>query len=423
MTQHHRSIRLFIGLLATTIVCMGLSSGPAAAYSVPGGTVKGVVTLAGVPLDGAKVTLVRRDGDSGDAFERYKTATTDSAGRYSLTRPRGSDTTWWYDHVVVSDPKGRAVTDYRQFMGNRSRTVTRNVSLKRAASITGNVTRADGASPTSIRAVIVDGPDNGIIENLWMSRYDADRGVNASGTYRFSGLPVGTYTVRYKDTKKTYRDEDYDQVVTGEATKVTVTGGATTTLNDQQLDHLRAHVGGAVTDTSGNPLKKLIVTAVPMGRSAVPEVATTWSTGGYRVDAQSLGNVQLRFSDPSDVWETRWYNSASRSGARVFALAEGTSIKGLTVKLKSKAKLRVKSKPGKHRVTFTVDVTRRATGSRPSGKITISRKDVSRTVTLKKGVAKVTLTGLPAGRRMFYIDYQGTSSTADAHKTVKAKVR
>lgn len=421
MIQHHRSIRLFTGLLAAPIVCMGLISSPAAADSVPGGTVKGVVTVGGVPLAGAKVTLVRRDGDSGDAFERYKTVTTNSAGRYSLTRPRGSDTTWWYDHVVVSDPKGRAVTDDRQFMGKTSRTVTRNVALKRAASITGKVTRADGASPTSIRAEIVDGPDKEVIENLQMSRYDDDRGVNASGTYRFTGLPDGTYTVCYRDTTSTYREECYDEVLSGEAagtpTEFAVKSGTAKTLKDQQLDHLLAHLRGVVTDTSGEPLKKINVSATVGGETS------TWSTGRYHLAVPAPGDTQIHFSDPKGVWESRWYDSASKAGAQVFKLGEGTKVNNLAIKLKSRAKLNVKTKSGTGKVTFTVEVTRRATGKHPSGKITITLKHVSRTVTLKKGVAKVTLNGLLAGKRTFRIDYRGNSNTAKAHRTVKATVR
>lgn len=429
MTQHHRSIRLFIGLLAAPIVCMGLISAPAAAYSVPSGTVKGVVTVAGVPLAGAKVTLVRRDGDSGDAFERYKTVTTNSVGRYSLTRPRGSDTTWWYDHVVVSDPKARAVTAYREFMGNTSRTVTRNVTLKPAASITGKVTRTDGASPTSIRAEIVDGPDKDLIENLQMSRYDDDRGVSSSGTYRFPGLPAGTYTVCYRDTTSKYRTECYDEAVSGPdggtPSGVAVKSGGATTLKAQLLDHLQAHLRGIVTDTSGRPLRKLRVAAVPVGGPLGYDQSTsTWSTGGFDLPVSTPGDAQIYIADPAGgVWESRWYDSATRTGAQVFALAEGTRVNGLAIKLKSKAKVKVHSKSGTGKVTFTVDVTRRATGKHPSGTITISRKSVSRTVTLKKGIAKITLTGLPSGKRTFHVDYRGTSSTADARRTVTAKVR
>ncbi|MRJ76277.1 hypothetical protein GEV29_06995 [Aeromicrobium sp. SMF47] len=424
MTQHRRTIRPLVGLLSAVVVGGGLLVAPADATTVPGGTVKGTVTIAGTPLAGAKVTLVRRDGDSGDAFERYKTVTTDSAGRYSLTRPAGSSTTWWYDNVVVSDPGQRAVTARREFMGNRSRTVTRNVTLKPAGTITGRITRADGASPASIRAEIVDGPDSSVIENLSTKRYDVDRGVDAAGTYRFRGLPAGTYTLCYRDTSSTYRQECHDEVFSETAaTELTVTGGATTTVKAHVLDHRLAHVKGIVTSTSGERLRGISVRPRVVGTSRYAGSTRTWSTGRYDLATEAPNDVQLRFEDPKNIWATRWQTIAGSTQPQVFSLDEGALVERLTTTLKSTARLGVSSRPGTGRATFTVEVTRRATGHHPSGTITVSRKDVRRTVSLAKGVGTVTLTGVPAGTRTFHVDYAGTSSTAPARTTVKVAVR
>lgn len=424
MTQYRRTSRLLVGLLAAPLVGGMLLSAPADASTVPSGTVKGTVTVAGVPLAGAKVTLVRRDGDSGDAFQVYKTVTTNSAGRYSLTRPRGSSTTWWYDHVVVSDPKDRAVTDDRQFMGNKSRTVTRNVTLRPAGAISGKVTRADGGSPSKIRAQIVDGPDSSLIENLDVTRYDVERGVDANGAYRFRGLPSGTYTLCYHDTSARYRDMCFDEAVTPqEATGVTVKERATTTVREQVLARVAPHLKGTVTTTSGVPLSKIRVTGVLVGSTNPAGETSTWSSGGFDLTPQTPGAAQLLFEDPRGVWASHWYNSPRRSGARSFALTDGTTIRDLDVKLKSTAALAVTSTSRSGRTTFRVEVTRRATGHHPSGTITVTRHGITRTASLTKGVATVTLVGVPAGRRTFTVDYTGTSSTADARTTVKAVVR
>ncbi|AWB93357.1 hypothetical protein [Aeromicrobium chenweiae] len=426
MTQHRRTVRLLVGLVAAAVLGAGLLVAPADARTVPAGTVKGTVTIAGVPLAGARVTLVLRDGDSGDVFGKYKTVTTNSAGRYSLTRPAGSHTTWWYDHVVVQDPKKRAVSAYRQFMGNTSRTVTRNVTLKPAATLVGRVSRADGASPTSIRANIVDGPDSSLIENLQMSRYDPDRAVDATGTYRFRGLPAGTYTVCYHDTSTTFRDECHDEALTvDQATPLTVREGATTTAGAQQLDHLRAHVRGTVTTASGEPLRGIVVRAV-VNQDRDAGAASTRSSGRYDLPVDAPSAVRLRVEDPSGTWADQWYTAPGSTGARVFSLGEGATVNGLTTALKSNAELAVSTRRSTTagKITFRVEVTRSATGHHPSGKVTISRKDVSRTVTLKRGVGIVTLTGVvPRGHRTFHVDYAGTSSTADAHRTVRAMVR
>lgn len=424
MSQRSRRIHVSIGLMSAAVVGMGLISAPATADTVPAGTVKGLVTIDGVPLAGAKVTLVARDGDSGDSLSPFKTVTTNSAGRYSMTRPRGSSTTVWYDHVVVSDPKARAVTDYREFMSNDSTSVTRNVTLKPAASITGKVTRADGSSPTSSRVEVVDGPDPVLIENLDMIKYDDTPRVQSNGTYRFVGLPAGTYTICYRDTKAKYLDECYDSVISagGSAAPnpVYVQEGASKTLRAQVLDHVPARVHGKVTSTTGEPVYDAIVSAVTVGTNDVAAATRTSSSGEYDL-AVPAGDVQLKVQQIDH--ETRWYDSATRTNAKVFSLAEGDSIDNrATVKLRSLARIDVTAEPGTGKATFMVEVTRRATRGHPGGKVTVSRQGVSRTVTLAGGKATTTLTGIPAGNRTFYVDYTATTNTAGARKTIKVRI-
>lgn len=425
---HHRSFHLFVGLLATSALAAGLLVQPAGAAT--GGKVTGVVTLDGKPLKGAKVTLMRTDDDSGDRYEKYKSATTSSTGAYSFSGFQRKG--YVFNRVIVTDPQHRGVSTTRAFKAT-SKTVRRNVTMQRAGSIVGKVTRADGGAPTTIR-VRIEGPavtlDDAGNEEL---AYDDDRGVSADGTYRFAGLPAGNYTIRYDDTAKKYLSECYDDLVARQGIlpycdktpEVAVAPGAATTPAAQQLNHVGARILGIVTDTSGKPLKNMSVTPYPAGSSNTGwyESYSTRSSGRFTRSPIEPGDWQLRVSDLRGVWETQWYDSTSRSGAQVFPLAEGTQVKSLAVKLKSRAKLGVKATPGTRRATFTVNVTRRATGSRPSGKVTVSLGDVSRTVTVTKGIAKVTLTGLPTGKHIFQVAYQGTSSTADASKTVSATIR
>lgn len=427
---HHRSIRLFTGLLATSALAAGMLAAPAQAAS--GGKVTGVVTLDGKPLAGVKVTLMRTDDDSGDRYEKYKSVTTSSAGSYSFSDFQRKG--YVFNRVIVTDPQHRGVSTTRAFK-TTTKTVTRNVTMSRAGSIVGKVTRADGGAPTTTRvriegpAVTLDDAGNDALA------YDDDRGVSADGTYRFAGLPAGGYTIRFDDTSKKYLSECYDDLVARQGVlpycdktpEVAVQSGATTTPTPQQLNHVGARFLGIVTDTSGKPLKNISVTPYAVGSSSTAwyESYSTRSSGRFTRSPIESGDWQLRLSDLKGVWETQWYgsSSASRSGARVFTLAEGTQVKGLSIKLKSKATLTVKAAPGNDRATFTVSVTRRASGSRPSGKVTVSLGDVSKTVLVTKGVAKLTLTGLPTGKQTFQVDYQGTSSTADASKTISATVR
>lgn len=426
MTQHHRSIRLFVGLVATATLAVGLLAAPASAATK--GEVKGVVTLDGKPLRGATVTLQRTD--DGDEYDKYKSVKTSGAGAYSFSS-RPDSSTYLY-RILVTDSQHRAVTTVRDF-NNKSKTVTRNVTMKPAGSITGKITRANGSAATNTQVHIV-GPQ--VIINPEMVNplaYNDYATANSSGTYRFVGLPAGKYTIQYEDLGNTYLSECFDDVLAdwrqseqcaSGSGNVTVTPSVTTTVKAQQLNHPGGRLRGTVTDTSGKAISDVSVYAV----SAGPGPQQDFNNYGPRSNGQFTaapipsGNWRLQVDDLNGIWETKWFNSSTKSGARVFAIAEGTVVKDLTVKLKSRAKISAKVTPGTRRASFTINVVRKATGGHPGGRVSVSLGDITKTVKLKKGSAKVTLTKLPAGKQKFRVEYRGNSSTAKVHKTVSVKV-
>jgi hypothetical protein len=74
-------------------------------------------------------------------------------------------------------------------------------------------------------------------------------------------------------------------------------------------------------------------------------------------------------------------------------------------------------------VKFAVSVTRKASGSRPSGTVTVSGGGASKTITLVDGQASVKLSGIPAGKQNFTVTYSGAGSTAPSDVTVFATVK
>jgi hypothetical protein len=70
-----------------------------------------------------------------------------------------------------------------------------------------------------------------------------------------------------------------------------------------------------------------------------------------------------------------------------------------------------------------VDVTRSATGSKPSGKTTIRWGTVAKTISLVKGKASAKLSGLPEGKRQITVAYAGTASTAATTKLFYVTVK
>ncbi len=428
-----RSVTAIVALLLASVALVLSGLSPASAATTGG--VKGVISSGGQTLPGLKVELMQT-GDDGDYYDAIASTTTSSSGAYSFSGFRATDA-WGY-RVQISDPHGSYVTTFRSFNAIAGKTVTRNATIKPAGFLTGKVTRADGATPTTTRVHLI-GPDVQIgTSDSYELAYDDDRGVNAGGTYRFAGLPAGDYTVRYTDTSGKYLDQCYDGVLaelgsdpTCDSTEVpaakivTVAAKATSTLTDQQLTNVGARLSGTVTSTAGGALKGIDVTPVPQGsdsRDWYDYTTATGTAGTFSRGSLPSGQWQLYAEDSNGVWASQWVGGTNQATAQVFDLSPGETIDDIAIKLKSRAVLSVKTTTGSTTATFVISVSRKVTGSPTSGQVSASLGGNSKSAALSGGKATIKLTGLSAGKHTFRIHFEGNGNTSTGTKNITATV-
>ncbi|MET0929495.1 MAG: carboxypeptidase regulatory-like domain-containing protein [Aeromicrobium sp.] len=422
-----RTIRTPALLLAVVGMLLAGLTLPAQAAAKTG-AVKGVVTLDGKPVKGLKVELYWIGADSFSG-PRLGVDTTNSKGAYSFSKlpTKDKDSDLQIKAVVITDPSGRIVATSRKFRDRAGKTVTRNVSVKKAASITGAVTRGDGRATAKLRTLVF-GPDVEIDPDYDSEMvYDTTVPVAKNGSFKLRGLPAGDYYLQFLDEGKTYFSQCYDNLpaATNECdgtfntegkpsgTKITVRAGQNIALNSQSLSTKGRRISGTVTDTSGRPIRDASVSTVsddPQKRLATESS----KSGAFTVGPATNGSYRLEVR-PGNLW-------APQSPRTVFN-ANGQDVTGVQIKLKSRAHIEAKVTPGKGTAKFSIDITRTATGSKPSGKVTVRWGQITKNVNLVKGKATAKLSGLPRGTRTITVSYAGTSSTAATPKKFRTAVK
>ena len=165
---------------------------------------------------------------------------------------------------------------------------------------------------------------------------------------------------------------------------------------------------------TGTPQLGEVLTA-EAGRFAPSDARVTiqWLRNGTVVGTGStyrITNVDLG----SRIWARV---SLSRAGYEPTELATAK-----TPRIRTDAKVRLQTEPGKHRVRVTVTLTVPGLDE-VTGTVAVRMAGVAKTVELSGGTARVTLAGLPPGKRTLTVRYAGSSAVKRAVVTRTVRIR
>jgi hypothetical protein len=193
-------------------------------------TIMGTISdPSGYPLAGITIVLFEDGRDEGT---RFGTATTDDVGGYRFARVRamaGDDY-----RVEATDDSGAHVSTCASFKIGPDITTMHHATMPIAGYIQGKVTTQNGTAPAQPgRHVCVTAAGETTVQAVYIS---------VNGKFRLGGLPAGKYALAFHDSDLAFADQCYSNVRIDDdacagSTKVTVTAGDTTTIEDQVLNH------------------------------------------------------------------------------------------------------------------------------------------------------------------------------------------
>ncbi len=279
---------------ATVTLSQNLQTAEQAIAFVGQGTVVVTVTNAnGQPIQGASATA-RSTNAFGQSVDELS-GTTGANGQVVIERLRVSE--GLVAAASANNLSGQTVT-LAGLQHNETRSVT--VSLQPTATITGTIYRPNGQTPAADGTVTLN-PGTFSQKNIVLTEA-------AAGVYRFEGLPLSTYTLRYTDANGRIRAVQFsvqlsqnNEVVTRDMTMVglgTVTGRVSNPDNSSAsglsvtVSSNAPNVGGSWSATT-NASGIYSVSNVPVGAI----VATTGNaalnllgeaTGTLATDLQTL---------------------------------------------------------------------------------------------------------------------------------------
>jgi Carboxypeptidase regulatory-like domain len=309
----------------------------------PAARIEGEVTdAAGVaPLQGIHVCPMKPTGSGDTAGE---CATTGSDGTYVIAGlPAGS----YRVQFSSSYPNPEYLTQYYNGKPIAGEGVVLSIAagetasavdadMEAAGKIGGTVTVADGGTALQGAQVCAVSPKLNVGLPTCAS-------TDASGQYTISGLPTGSYKVRFsaETTGADYLDQYYSDEPTRRLAKpVSVTAGATTTGIDAAVQaggEIKGRVTGGLSE---EPLSNLFVCVRPVGQPDFEAGGLmcdyTDSNGEYAIGSLSTGSYFVRFGQryTDSAYLRQYYDGkAGRSDATPVDVVAGETVTGIDASL------------------------------------------------------------------------------------------
>jgi hypothetical protein len=148
---------------------------------------------------------------------------------------------------------------------------------------------------------------------------------------------MGTYRVQFFDYGGIYVNEYYsDAANLATAADISVTAGSTVSNIDAQLANAGS-ISGTVTDSSGNVLENITVSACLWNGSS----CSNWyqdvyfdEFGSYTIFSLGTGTYRVRFEDVSGTYITEYYNNASTlDSATNISVTAGSTVHNINAQL------------------------------------------------------------------------------------------
>jgi hypothetical protein len=308
LTQYYKDVAVQSDATPVS-VDQGQATGGIDDTLIVGGSISGVITdsATGGPAVDSNLCV---DAYS-DAFDR-ETCAVGSDGSYHVEGlPAGNYTVSYsdYDGPYLPATYGGSTNPTAVTVSLGQDTSSINQTLTPGGVITGKVTDSTTGLALTSGDICVDAistsPDQDDVEAC---------GLASEGTYTILGLPSGTYTVEFKDTRNQYLTQYYPGVTDqSQAQTISVVQAQTTSHIDAAMQ-LGGSLSGTLTDAaSGDPVNgptvDLCAMALDSSGDQVSSTCNVTSTGAYTITGLPTGSYFVEYRDEGRTYADQYFKN------------------------------------------------------------------------------------------------------------------